>query len=299
MLNISSKALTVDVSPNGAELRSLQDVEGCEYLWQGDPQWWSQRAPLLFPVVGPLHNNEYIWKSRRYTLPVHGFGAMLKFNCVHHSASKIVLLSASNPETYKAYPFEWALQVTYTVSENTLTTVYEVKNTGHEKMFYSIGAHPGFSLAWNQDDALEDYFFMFDNDDILHSGLLTKGGLLSEETEVIACPSGILPFNQDLIRKHAMILLTLRSRQVSLGCSRSPRRLDILLNDFPFLGIWSKPGAPFVCLEPWNGYIDTARHDGQLNKKPGILELAPTASRTFSFAIRLTTEHLSNALTTS
>lgn len=269
MRSIANQYITVSVKEQGAELCSIKDAGGTEYLWQADPAFWARHAPVLFPIVGKLLNGRYELNGKTYELPPHGFARDMKFSPVQQSESCLVFQLLPTAETRKCYPFEFALNIIYRLNVNSLEISYEVRNNGAKVMPFSIGAHPAFNLH----SAVEECFLEFDKEETLNTTLLGSKGLLTRETAPVLKNSNILPLSKTLFDRDALIFMDAKSDKITLGSHKSPRRLTVEFPGFPQLGIWAKPGAPFVCIEPWFGYADPEQPYGDIMNKPGILQL--------------------------
>jgi galactose mutarotase-like enzyme len=284
MNSIHNEFLTVGVKPAGAELCSIRSVDGAEHLWQADPTVWGRHAPVLFPIVGKLREGRYELNGKTYEMSSHGFARDMDFALVEQSKNSLVYQLLPTAETRARYPFEFALNIIYRLTGNSLSVEYAVRNTGASIMPFSIGAHPGFNLP----GPIEDCFLEFEKEETLNAGLLSRKGLLSDETVPVLNNSKILPLTKTLFDRDALILLDFKSDKICL-CSRSSSRcLTVKFTGFPQLGIWAKPGAPFVCIEPWYGYADPEQPYGDIRNKPGILRLE--AGKTFTCTHRVTVE---------
>ena len=154
-------------------------------------------------------------------------------------------------------------------------------------MPFAIGGHPGFSTKWHTDDQKTDFTLIFRDTSSLVTHLLTESKLLSEHTRDIGTPHGELPYHDDLIKDHALILKNVSTKSVILKSNHHPQQLELTFEDFPHLGIWSLPDAPFICLEPWFSHVDPAVHDGQLLTKPEMIHLPPGEEHQSSYSITI------------
>ncbi len=273
--SIANAFLTATVRESGAELCSLKGADGMEYMWRADPAIWGRHAPILFPVVGKLAGDRFLFEGKRYAMGQHGFARDMAFEPVNQGPDSLAYRLLPSPETRARYPFEFALFVRYRLEGNCLTVGYEVRNEGEGVMSFSIGAHPAFALAWGEGDRVEDYYLEFETAESADTHTLDDHKLLSDVTRPVLRGEKRLPLRRDMFDHDALILLDLRSERVSLRSQRHNRRLTVAFPGFPHLGIWAKPGAPYVCIEPWHGHVDPAGVDGLLVNKPGIIMLAP------------------------
>ena len=278
---ISNSTLKASIKHAGAELFSLKDNQNKEYIWEGNPDFWGKHSPVLFPIVGTLKNNTYTINEKEYQLSRHGFARDMEFDLIHKTENSVVFSLQSNAETLKKYPFEFELQLIYTLKESTLDIEYKVINKGENKMPFSIGAHPAIALP----DNFENYAFEFDKVEILKYYLL-ENDLISNQTKILETIDNVVPLNYKLFQNDALIFKTLESKSLSILKNSKPY-IKVDFEDFPSLGIWTKDKAPFICIEPWLGYSDTADNSGNLFEKEGILIL--DAKQTFhsKFSIQI------------
>lgn len=272
---ITNSFLTVRVLQHGAELCSIRSADGKEYIWQADPAIWGRHAPILFPIVGKLANNRYSFETETFEMGQHGFARDMDFGLVEETGRSLSYQLLPSPATRGIYPFEFALRVSYVLEGNGLEVQYEVRNSGQGVMPFSIGAHPGFALNWDKDDRIEDYFLEFEKAETLDARLLCPDNLLSSKSERVLENEKVLPIRKEMFDRDALIFLDLKSEKVRLGSYKHKNSVTVEFHGFPYLGIWAKPGAPFVCIEPWHGHADPEEADGILMNKPGIIKLKP------------------------
>ena len=277
---IRNKLLSVTINKLGAELSSIKSSSGKEFMWGADPDIWGRHAPVLFPIVGKLADDRYIHEGNTYFLNQHGFARNMAFTLIKEEPTCLSFQLLPTPETKKAYPFEFSLIIHYRLSGNAVEIQYQVENNDLVVMPFSIGAHPAFALNWGKDDRIEDYFLKFEKAETADTIHLDKDSLLSDEAERVLENESVIPLRDDMFNRDALIFLKLKSEKVSLCSHLHKRKLTVDFKDFPYLGIWAKPGAPYVCIEPWHGYVDPAGSDGVLMNKPGIIRLEP--GKTFS-----------------
>ncbi|TDP61309.1 aldose 1-epimerase family protein [Flavobacterium dankookense] len=279
-ITISKSNLSATISSKGAELKSLSNSQTKrEYIWNGNPEFWGKHSPILFPIVGTLKNNSYSYNDKNYELPRHGFARDLNFELIYKSDCEAIFSLKSYDETLKKYPFNFELQLIYTLSESYLTVCYKVFNENQFEMPFSIGGHPAFALNNNFDN----YSLQFENDEVIECYLL-ENDLLSQKTLKIELKEKNLPLSYSLFKNDALVFKQLNSKKISLLENDKPI-LDFSFNDFPNFGIWTKQNAPFICLEPWLGYADTTISNGNILKKEGIYLLQPGCQKTAEFSI--------------
>jgi len=279
-ITITNGHLTATINPRGAELNSLKNNNE-EYIWEGNPKFWGKHSPVLFPIVGTLKNNSYLYNGQVYALTRHGFARDNTFNVKEQTESSVVFSLSSDNDTLNIYPFAFELQLTYTLNDSTLYISYTVKNKGTGKMPFSIGAHPAFALPGD----FESYSLAFEKNEPLLSTQL-RDDLLSDKTTALPVKDGILPLTYNLFENDALIFKSLESNSITI-VKEGRDRLKVGFADFPHLGIWTKENAPFICIEPWQGYSDSPDTAGNLIEKEGIviLEENETYIKGFSIAI--------------
>lgn len=285
--SIGNSKLTVSVKQYGAELCGLKGADGTEYLWQADPAVWGCHAPLLFPIVGKLKEGCYLFAGQSYAMKQHGFARNLVFEEVSVGETSLIYRLRSSPETLSQYPFEFVLTREYRLDGERLEVVTDVANAGTGVMPFSIGEHPGFSLAWRKGDRIEDYYLEFDQPEWEEAVLLDERGCLSARTVPVITGRHVLALRRDLFNQDALIFTKLNSRTISLCCQHDSRRVVVDFPGYPCLGIWAKPAAPYVCIEPWYGHADPAGHNGELMSKPGIIRLDPGARFTCRWGVKV------------
>ncbi|MYN06740.1 aldose 1-epimerase family protein [Pseudoduganella aquatica] len=280
-VSLANGLLHCVVALRGAELRSLADAGGEEYLWQRDPAVWEDSAPILFPVVGRLKDGGYRHAGKRYELPIHGFARHCRFAVRETQADSVLLELQSTPATLACYPFAFTLTVRFTLEKNCLRVVYNVHNTGAENMYFSLGSHPGFRLP---QDGGASWRLLFSESPQQVRQL--DGPLLGAASRPYSLgPGNSLPLSPGLFDDDALIFTQMHARHVALARADGATRLVLDTGGAPDLGIWSRPGASYICIEPWHGYDDSAAVSGELRDKPGIVELAAGATFSTHYAI--------------
>ncbi|MBF4471513.1 aldose 1-epimerase family protein [Flavobacterium sp. HJJ] len=278
---ISNAVLTAEIKHTGAELCSLKDNLNKEYIWNGNPEFWGKHSPVLFPIVGTLKNNTYQYSNTDYHLSRHGFAREMEFELIDKHENSVTFSLAATPETKEKYPFDFDLHLVYTLENKTLKIEYKVFNNGKSKMPFSIGAHPAFDLP----NDFKNYSLAFEKEDSLNYYLL-EDGLISNTTNEIALDKNELHLNYDLFANDALVFKNIISKSVTILENSKPF-LKVSFSDFPDLGIWTPPNAPFICIEPWFGYSDTVDKSGALLDKEGIQVLDADESFHAAFSIEI------------
>jgi galactose mutarotase-like enzyme len=267
--------LEIAVRQPGAELFSIKSLKtGLEYMWGNDPSVWNSSAPILFPIVGGLKNNAYLWNGVKYELNKHGF---IRENpdllLTGITADSLTFGMASNKETLKVYPFEFEFTIQFILEDTKIRVVHQITNAGKSPLFFSLGAHPGFKCPRHENEKYEDYYLEFESKENSSTWLLFDDGTISNKTAPVFSNSNILPLTHELFSKDALIFKDLKSKKILLRSKKSDEALSVSFDDFPYMGIWAKTNGDFVCIEPWLGIADKWDTDQRLENKEGVLQL--------------------------
>lgn len=284
-VEIACGALRCKIARRGAELRSLFDVHAQdEFIWQRDPAVWADSAPILFPVVGRIKDGAYRHNGRRYALPIHGFARHCDFTLVDWYQQGATLLLKENPATLACYPFRFRLRVRFTLETHCLHVVTEVDNPNDCPLLFSLGAHPGFRLPPTV-RGLADWTLSF-SDQERNECYRLDGDLLSAAPEPFQFVQGHrIALSPTLFDRDALIFKAIRSRHIRLVHRSGRVRLSVATGGAPDLGIWARPGAPYICIEPWYGHDDDALAGGTLAGKAGIIALPAGATFRTAYSI--------------
>lgn len=258
--------LEIKTTEIGAELTSVK-LNGVEKLHQGQ-NYWKRHAPILFPIVGQLKNGRTIINKKEYELSQHGFARDMKFEKIDENK----YLLKSSIETLEKYPYNFELLVQYTIKEDELTTKYEVTNKDNTQIQFGIGGHPAFICEYSTGD----YQIEFEKDEKKAEFQKLESGLISNEKAQNILIKNAINLKNDIFENDAIIMKNLKSNRVSLYNKKEQKKiLDFDFTGFPYLAIWSKIGAPFVCIEPWYNTADKMDSDGIFENKENILKLNP------------------------
>jgi galactose mutarotase-like enzyme len=268
---------------------SLASDAGTEFVWQAEPAW-PRHAPLLFPIVGRLANDELRHRGRTYRMTQHGFARDSRFAWAERGESRCVLVLEDSETTRALYPFAFRLTATYALDESGLDLSLVIANTGKEILPASLGGHPAFNWPLQPGLAKESYALSFANAEPSPVRRL-DGGLLRPATEPSPVEGSVLPLSESLFVDDAIIFDRIASNSVRYaveqGASTGPW-LKMSWRGFRELGVWSKPsGAPFLCIEPWRGYASPAGFDGEFTDKPGLMHIAPGTEEQLSFRVEV------------
>ena len=268
------------VNTMGGEMVSFQR-EGLEYVWVGNPDFWSGHAPVLFPTVGSLKNRETEIAGRVYPMKKHGFARKTEFALKDITADRAVFSLKSNPETKISYPFDFELQIVHTVSENSFQTEYKVINTDKTDILFGIGGHAGFNCPLFEDTRFSDYTIRFEKAEdgpFYYTRTEDCDGVIHREDRVPALEGkNELQLDYSLFDRDVLVIDQLKSRSLKLICTKNNKGIEFIMNGFTSMGVWSTPvkKAPFICLEPWTVNPDFSDASGRFSEKPGITSLAP------------------------
>jgi galactose mutarotase-like enzyme len=288
--NIESSSLKVAIQKEGAELCSvISKKSGKEYIWQANPDIWGSHAPNLFPIIGGLKEGKYRYKDNWYEMPKHGFIRRNENLASEEiSTNSITFVLHSNKVTKKIYPFDFQFRIQFSVIDTTLTVSHQVINIGQEDLLFSLGGHPAFNCPIHDNANYEDYHLEFDQEEYAETHLLDLNkGLVTDETELVLDNSAKLPLHKQLFDRDALIFKNLKSNSVSLVHKNNGKILRMNFDDFSYLGIWAKPGADYICIEPWLGIADSVDHNQNLKEKKGIISLTKNQIFSAKYSIEL------------
>jgi galactose mutarotase-like enzyme len=276
MITLSNEKITIKLKPAGAELCSIYNHKtGLEYIWQAGKEW-PKHSPVLFPIVGSLKDGSFLHKGKSYPLDRHGFARTKEFKILKQEVDSVSFLLKDDEETQKVFPFQFELMITYKIAGNQVDVIYNVKNTGAEEMYFSIGAHPAFKVPLTDTHDYEDYYLEFNQQETAARWPLADG-LLEQKPLPFFNDSNIVPLNKELFHSDALVFKNLKSEHIGIKNNRDDHYLDFYFKGYPFFGIWAAKNADFVCLEPWQGVTDAVDSDRMLEHKEGILKLAAYA----------------------
>jgi len=285
-VSLSSRELTAEVNPLGAQLSTLRDCAGRDLLWDGNPSFWSGRAPVLFPIVGALAGDSYRLGSKTYPLPRHGFARNKLFEIVDSTSAAATFRLKADEASLRVYPFRFELDVHFALDGPTLSVTMCARNSGDEDMPASFGYHPAFRWPLPFGQARSAHFIEFATDEPAAIRRLNAAGLLTPELHPTPISHRRLALADALFQDDVIIFDEIRSRSVTYGTGEGPR-IRVSYPDAPYLGLWTKPQAPFICIEPWHGVADPEGFSGDFKTKPGVFVVAPGTVTPIEMAITL------------
>ncbi len=290
IFTIENKYVKASVDTAGAQLYSLYSKDtDTEYLWQGNPAYWTGRAYNLFPFIGRMYQGNYTYQGKTYPSRTHGLARYALFRVEERSATRLVLLFSEDEESLKEYPFRFQFRVIFQLNKKTLTVRYKATNMDDKTMICTFGGHPGINAPWGE-GSFEDCYLEFSEDTRIQQHLLADGQpyMADKRTPYPLQEGKRLPLRHDLFDNDALILSN-TSRAVSLKSTKDPRFVTLRYADFKYIGFWHpvKTDAPFVCLEPWgalpasNGLID------ELECKADMHHIPPASSKEVSYSLEI------------
>ncbi|WP_439484695.1 aldose 1-epimerase family protein [Blastomonas fulva] len=287
LVSLRSDTLTASIAPLGAELWSLADAQGRQLMTDADPAFWTGRAPLLFPIVGALAGDAYRLGDRTFSMAKHGFARRSEFALIEADGAHALFRLEASEATRAQYPFEFRLDMGFALKGATLAMTATVSNQGDVPMPFSFGYHPAFAWPLPFGGAAEDHRVVFERDEpapIRRLDLAT--GLILPETQPSPVVGNIYAPTHSDFEADALIWDQLASRSLIYGVPGQPR-LRIDFPDTPMLGIWQKPGARYLCIEPWAGIADPLGFAGDFSEKPGVMILAANAQQRLRMDVTL------------
>lgn len=272
---------TLAVKEMGAELNSLKSKKtGFEFIWDGNTEYWYGQSPILFPIIGRLLDDKYRLNGTEYTMPKHGIVRKKPFTLKECTADSLTFVQTDDEESLAMYPYKFELKVKFTLTDNGLVVNHTVTNKNENTMYYSFGAHPAFNCE------IGDYL-EFNKDAKLTTERIDHESILIEETFPVEMDGNKVIITKDIFNDDALILSNYNSDVVTLKSNNHGREVKFNFKS-PLLGIWAKPGAPYVCIEPWWGVNDNYDKKADLSEKRGIMAIESGKSETFSWSVEIT-----------
>lgn len=279
--NAETENFSLAVKEMGAELNSFKSKKtGIEYIWCGNTDIWYGQSPILFPIIGRLLDDKYRLDGKEYTMSKHGIVRKKPFELVENNGDSLVFIQKYDDESLKMYPYKFELKVKFEIKENGLKVTHTVTNLDDKEMYYSFGAHPAFNCEIA--DRLE-----FNNDTELYTEKIDHESILIDGIFPVFTDENKLELTESLFDEDALILSNYNSTEIALKSDNHNRIVNFKFNS-PILGIWAKPDAPYVCIEPWWGINDNYDKKDDLSQKRGIMSLKSSESKDFSWEIEIT-----------
>ncbi len=278
---IKNDRLTVKISNIGATIKSVATPDGKEYIWSGDEKYWRGTCPILFPICGGLVEDTFTYEGKKYKLGRHGYIRFSEFEVISLSQSQITFHTQSNLDTMACYPFVHEVFVTFILEGNSLKVTYGVKNNDKKTMYFSVGAHEGYAL----EHPTNEYSLVFDAPD--KAPIYSDGFAPVDEKSVAYNEEGnlVLTLSTEQFKDGSVYFHPIKSKNVALVSAHGDKKISVDISEAEYLVIWSVPNAPFLCIEPWNGYSDHPDFVGEISEKAGIIALSPNQNYTYTHTI--------------
>lgn len=275
LFTIENETLKVQIADRGAELMSIQTKDGTEYLWQGDPKYWGDRALNLFPYVARMTNGSYTLDGKTYQMPIHGFANSSVLTAEEQSADRIVFKLTESDETLKCYPYAFVYRVIYALKGNKLNVTFSVENPNEKMMYFGLGGHPGFNVPLEKGLTFEDYYLQFEEDASPERvGISPTCFVDGNDVPYKLAEGRRILMAHNMFDNDAIVLKNM-AKVVTLGSDKGSRKVRVSYPDMNYIGFWHMPftDAPYVCIEPW--YSLPSRQDivEDLAIQPGLVHL--------------------------
>ncbi len=284
VVKIENEALVVEVSTFGAELQSISSKDGREWLWNGDEEWWSGRAPLLFPIVGGSLNDTVSINGQDYTLQRHGFARKSEFKLVEKTELSCTFELAWSDATYAVYPFKFTLRASYFLEGTKLTNTVEIVNLNDHEMPFGFGFHPAFNWPLPGASIDDPHFIELANGAEPAMMRLNETALFSEELLPSPFKDGKVQLDHSQYENDAMVFPSGAGSKLSYG-TEAGAKLHFEFKNLPNLALWQKPGAPYICIEPWHGMAGVDGRGTEIMARPSTFTLQANETQRFSYSV--------------
>ena len=283
MVELKNELLTIQVAEKGAELQSVKDNDGKEYMWQAGPQW-NRHSPILFPIVCSVNNDTYTVDGKDYHLPRHGFARDMMFTVVSLTSEKVTMALHDSEETLKVYPYRFNLAVTYRLEGNKVHVIWHVENTDTKEIHFQIGGHPAFNMPSGKLEGM----IKLDNEEPMDMLKSYADGSVELVEVPLEADSGIMEINNNFFRADSVKIHKSQTHRAMLIDTNGEPAVTV---DYkaPVCAFWSPydKQAPFVCIEPWYGIGDPRGFKGEFKDKPMMNHLQPGASFMSKYTITI------------
>lgn len=274
MVVLENELYKIAIRNQGGELTSFYSkTTNTEHLWQADAAIWPWHAPNLFPIVGALNDGKLHVDGKEYAMERHGFNRQTDLLLLESDEQSAKFSLPYSDHTLAIFPFKFDFQIHYDLIDSALRVTYKVINLDKKDIYFSVGGHPGFNVPFNKGESYEDYYLEFESDEKLHTHLLSPQGTFTGETSRVTTEGNKLHLTRHLFNNDALVFKNLRSRMVTIKSTKHDLSLSVEFPHFNYLGVWAKPGADFVCIEPWLGCADTAGKVTDISQKEAIQQL--------------------------
>ncbi|MCI9049752.1 MAG: aldose 1-epimerase family protein [Coprobacillus sp.] len=276
MVLLKNDFLEIELNPKGAEIiKIIGQKDGLNYMWKRDPELWASSAPILFPIVGALQNNECRIENKVYSMTQHGFSRhnVYETHCINEHCVEFEL--TSNDEIFKQYPYLFDLKVIYTLNNNQLECLCKVKNIDQKKIYFQIGGHPAFACPLMENESSNDYYIEFEKNESLEQKIIdVEHRGMSHDTTLLFDNEKRFFVRQALFNNDAIVVKNMKSNYVTLKSLNHDKSLRFYMENFNHLGLWtSKHVGGLLAIEPWVGHSDYVDFKGEFKDKEGIVSL--------------------------
>lgn len=287
-VTLQNGRLRAEIDTLGAQLTSVQDVHGTEYIWQADPAVWGRHAPNLFPFIGRLKDGQYTLGGETYAISAHGFARDSEFTVAEQSDTSVSFRLTDSEATRKVYPFPFVLTITYALEDNRLLKACTVENPSARELFYEFGGHDGYRAPLEPGEAMADYSIRLQGAETLEPYGMDPTGLLTPKEASFPLEEGRIALTPSVYHLDTVIVDNLPQRRASLVDKAGRERVRVDFPDFPYLGLWT-PDKPFdtgfVCIEPWSSLPDAHFVGRGLEDKEGVRRLSPGGQETLRYTV--------------
>lgn len=283
MIELKNEQLTIKVAERGAELQSIKDSEGREYLWQAGPEW-PRHSPVLFPIVCSVNNETYRVDGQEYHLPRHGFARDKDFTLISQTEEKVTFALHESEETLKVYPYHFNLAITYRLENNKVHVIWHVENTDSREIHFQIGGHPAFNLPGGKTEGV----IKLDNEDAMDVLKSYSDGSHDMIEIPLDADMGIMEITENFFRNDSVKIHKSQTHRAMLMDTNGDPAVTVDYKT-PVCAFWNPYGkkAPFVCIEPWYGVGDPRGFSGEFKDKPLMNHLLPGASFMSKYTITI------------
>ncbi|MCR5467914.1 MAG: aldose 1-epimerase family protein [Lachnospiraceae bacterium] len=287
VIELKNDWLKVEIDSFGAEIKSVKNKNGVEYMWNADEKYWKRTAPVLFPFVGSLRDKEYTYKGKKYPMGQHGFARDMEFDVVSQDAKSVWFELKANGDTLKVYPFKFCLRIGYELEGECLKVLWDVSNQGKDDvMHFSIGAHPAFMCPLNGEKTKAGYSLNFNTKEgLIYSRINNEGLMKNYKTEVMFDKDGKIVMDDHFFDEGVYIVEDYQANRVVLE-DKNGKAYITMKFDAPLFGLWSPDkDAPFLCIEPWYGRCDRETYEDDLTRREYNNKLKPDENWKRSYTI--------------
>lgn len=290
MVTLKNDFLEVTLANKGAEIIKIVGLQdNINYMWCRDPIQWANSAPILFPIVGALQNNECRIDGKTYTMTQHGFSRHSEYSDNQISDQEVVFTLVSNEEIAKQYPYLFKLDVTYKLDGNMLICSCKVTNIDNDIIYFQIGGHPAFACPFMENESSNDYYLEFSENETLDQKIIDverKG--MSRVTAPFLDNEKRFFIRQQLFNNDAIVVKNFKSKSISLKSLNHDKSLVFHMEGFNHLGLWAaKHVGGLIAIEPWVGHSDYVDFDGEFKDKEGIVSLKPNETFECTFKVEI------------